>query len=67
MGVKGDLGALALGLLLATHPKSSELAHHLLNFKDIFLVGFFLTIGLAGGLTPQTARSEEHTSELQSH
>jgi predicted Kef-type K+ transport protein len=54
VGVKGDLGALILGLLLATHPKSGELARHLLNFKDFFLVGFFLTIGLAGGLTPQT-------------
>jgi len=54
VGIKGDLGALILGLLLATHPKSEELARHLLSFKDLFLVGFFLTIGLAGGLTAQT-------------
>ncbi|HHI94109.1 MAG TPA: potassium transporter Kef [Gammaproteobacteria bacterium] len=54
VGVKGDLGALILGLLLASHSKSEELARHLLNFKDLFLVGFFLTIGLAGGLSPQT-------------
>ncbi|MCF6255032.1 MAG: cation:proton antiporter [Gammaproteobacteria bacterium] len=54
VGIKGDLGALILGLLLATHPKSEELARHLLSFKDLFLVGFFLTIGLAGGLTTQT-------------
>jgi predicted Kef-type K+ transport protein len=54
LGVKGDLGALILGLLLATHPKSGELARHLLSFKDFFLVGFFLTIGLGGGLTPET-------------
>jgi len=54
VGIKGDLGALILGLLLASHPKSEELARHLLSFKDLFLVGFFLTIGLAGGLTTQT-------------
>jgi predicted Kef-type K+ transport protein len=54
VGVKGDLGALILGLLLASHHKSEELARHLLHFKDLFLVGFFLTIGLAGGLSPHT-------------
>lgn len=47
-GVKGDLGALLLGLLFSKHSKSSELANHLLGFKDLFLVGFFLTIGLSG-------------------
>jgi len=55
VGIKGDLGALILGMLLASHPKSEELARHLLSFKDLFLVSFFLTIGLAGGLTLQTA------------
>jgi predicted Kef-type K+ transport protein len=53
VGIKGDLGALMLGLLLSTHPWSSELARHLLGFKDLFLVGFFLMIGLSGPLTPQ--------------
>ncbi len=48
VGVKGDLGALILGATLAAHPKSHELAKHLLGFKDLFLVGFFLSIGLAG-------------------
>jgi predicted Kef-type K+ transport protein len=48
VGVKGDLGALLLGLLVSTHPKASELAHSLMGFKDLFLVGFFLTIGLSG-------------------
>jgi len=51
VGVKGDLGALILGLLLAPHFKSAELARDLLNLKDLFLVGFFLNIGLGGGLT----------------
>ncbi|MCU0836761.1 MAG: cation:proton antiporter [Chromatiaceae bacterium] len=44
--VKGDLGALLLGVLLAPHAKSTELARTLLGLKDLFLVGFFLSIGL---------------------
>lgn len=46
VGMKGDVGALVLGMLLANHPKSSELAKALLGFKDLFLVGFFLSIGM---------------------
>lgn len=48
VGLKADLGALLLGILLAKHPKSSELAKTLMGFKDLLLVGFFLTIGLSG-------------------
>ncbi len=48
VGVKGDLGALIIGALLAGHQKAKELSRNLLQFKDLFLVGFFLTIGLAG-------------------
>ncbi len=51
VGVKADLGALLLGVLLAGHPKTDELSKALLSFKDLFLVGFFLTIGLTGALT----------------
>ncbi len=47
-GLKPDLGALIMGVLVAGHPKSSELAKSLLGFKDLFLVGFFLSIGLSG-------------------
>ncbi|WP_100641380.1 cation:proton antiporter family protein [Alteromonas facilis] len=46
VGVKGDLGALVMGLLLATHAKSAEMAKALLSFKDLFLIGFFISIGL---------------------
>ncbi|MHC5008624.1 MAG: cation:proton antiporter domain-containing protein, partial [Planctomycetota bacterium] len=46
--LKGDLGALAVGALIASHPKAPELAKALLSFKDLFLVGFFLNIGLQG-------------------
>ena len=50
-GVKDDLGALIMGLLISTHPKSSEMAKSMLGFKDLFLVGFFLTIGMTGQLS----------------
>ena len=51
VGVKDDLGALFIGVLISTHPKAKELASNMMGFKDIFLVGFFLTIGLAGELS----------------
>lgn len=47
VGLKGDLGALFFGVLLAQHPKAGELAKSLLSLKDLFLVGFFLSIGMA--------------------
>ena len=50
-GVKDDLGALIMGVLISTHPKSRELAKSMLGFKDLFLVGFFLTIGMSGPLS----------------
>ncbi len=46
VNIKGDLGALIFGIMLAQHEKASELAKSLLSFKDLFLIGFFLTIGL---------------------
>ncbi|MGJ8663517.1 MAG: cation:proton antiporter domain-containing protein [Marinicella sp.] len=48
VGIKGDLGALIIGMMIATHPKSEELVKTMLGFKDLFLMGFFLTIGLNG-------------------
>lgn len=53
VGIKDDLGALFLGVLVASHSKAKEMAKAIMSFKDIFLVGFFLTIGLAG--TPTMA------------
>jgi hypothetical protein len=46
--MKGDLGALVFGALLAGHAKASELFKALLSLKDLFLVGFFLSVGIAG-------------------
>ncbi len=51
VGLKPDLGALVFGMLVASHPKASELAKSLLSFKDLFLVAFFLSIGISGAPT----------------
>ncbi|OOE55692.1 cation:proton antiporter family protein [Salinivibrio kushneri] len=47
VGIKPDLGALILGMLLASHPRASEMAKSLFNMKELFLVCFFLNIGLS--------------------
>ncbi len=46
VGMKADLGALIFGVLLSGQVKSSELSRSLLSFKDLFLIGFFLNIGI---------------------
>jgi len=52
VGMKPDLGALILGLMLAKHRKASELSKALFNLKELFLVCFFLNIGLSEEPTP---------------
>jgi len=52
-GVKDDLGALIMGVLISTHPKAAEMSKSMLGFKDLFLVGFFLSIGMTGELSPE--------------
>ncbi len=51
VGIKDDLGALIMGVLIANHAKAGELAKSMLGLKDLFLLGFFLSIGLSGQLT----------------
>lgn len=46
VGVKGDLGALVVGMLLSTHRSAPGLAKSLFNIKELLLVAFFLSIGL---------------------
>ncbi|MEL7448718.1 MAG: cation:proton antiporter family protein [Pseudomonadota bacterium] len=53
LDIKGDIGALIFGVLLSDHVKSVELAKSLLHFKDLFLIGFFLSIGLTALPTPE--------------
>jgi predicted Kef-type K+ transport protein len=48
VGLKGDLGALAMGMLLASHPAAGELSRALFTVKELLLVGFFVSIGLTG-------------------
>lgn len=46
--LKGDLGALLMGILLASHPRAGQLAKQLFGVKELFLVAFFVGIGAAG-------------------
>ncbi len=51
MNIKGDLGALLMGMFLASHSKASEINKSLMSFKDLFLIGFFLSIGFTATLS----------------
>lgn len=46
VGLKPDLGALVIGMLMVDHPKSAELYDRMMGFKDFFLIAFFVNIGL---------------------
>lgn len=47
VGLKGDVGALVMGALLAPHPKSVELARGLFGIKELLLVAFFVAVGFS--------------------
>jgi glutathione-regulated potassium-efflux system ancillary protein KefC len=53
VGLKGDLGALVIGMLLAPHPAAEGMSKALFNLKELLLVGFFLSVGLVGVPTPE--------------
>jgi predicted Kef-type K+ transport protein len=48
VNLKPDLGALIIGMLLANHKRAGEVADTLFGLKELLLVGFFLSVGLAG-------------------
>jgi glutathione-regulated potassium-efflux system ancillary protein KefC len=48
VGLKPDLGALVIGMLLVNHKKAKELYDRMMNYKDFFLIAFFISIGLQG-------------------
>lgn len=48
VGLDAKLGALIAGMLLAGDPAADELYDKLWGLKEVFLVGFFLQVGLAG-------------------
>jgi predicted Kef-type K+ transport protein len=48
VGLSSEIGALVMGLMLSTHKRSKELSEALWALKEVFLVGFFLQIGMSG-------------------
>lgn len=51
VGLKGDLGALVVGMILAGDRAATQLSHQLFLLKDLLLVGFFISIGFGGRVT----------------
>ncbi len=48
VGISSDIGALLMGIMLAGHPDIDGLSEKLWSIKEMFLVAFFLQIGLTG-------------------
>ena len=48
VGLSAELGALIVGALLAEHKRAKELSDAMWGLKEVFLIGFFLQIGLSG-------------------
>ncbi len=46
--LKPDLGALIIGMLLVNHPRANELYDRMVEYKDFFLIAFFINVGLTG-------------------
>ncbi|MEM1578975.1 MAG: cation:proton antiporter [Archaeoglobaceae archaeon] len=49
-GLSPALGAFSAGLALSTHPRNSELGEYLKPVREIFLILFFVSLGLEAGL-----------------
>jgi predicted Kef-type K+ transport protein len=48
VGLSPELGALVMGAVIASHRRSTEMANVLWGLKEVFLIGFFLQIGMSG-------------------
>lgn len=48
VGLSSEIGALVMGLMLSTHRRAKELSDALWGLKEVFLVGFFVQIGMSG-------------------
>lgn len=48
VGLSSELGALALGMMMAKNKRAGELSKSLWSIKEFFLIGFFLKIGVGG-------------------
>ncbi|MEM0088194.1 MAG: cation:proton antiporter [Archaeoglobaceae archaeon] len=49
-GLSPALGAFSAGLALSTHPKNAEIGNYLKPVREIFLILFFVSLGLEAGL-----------------
>ncbi len=47
-GLSSELGALVMGVLLSNHARAKDVSESLWGLKELFLVGFFLQIGMSG-------------------
>lgn len=47
VGISPDIGALLMGVMLSAHAHIDDLSEKLWSIKEVFLVAFFLQIGLA--------------------
>lgn len=56
LGLSPELGALLLGTMLADHKRAQELTGVLWSLKELFLVGFFLSVGFSGPPTWEALR-----------
>ena len=48
VGLSPELGALVMGAVIASHRRATELSNALWGLKEVFLIGFFLQIGMSG-------------------
>ncbi|MCQ8127423.1 cation:proton antiporter domain-containing protein [Methylomonas rivi] len=55
LDISADIGALLTGIMLGGHSKTEDIAHKLWGLKELFLVAFFLQIGLNNLPTQQQA------------
>ncbi len=46
VGLKGDLGALVVGMLLGSSSRAEEMSKSIFSVKELLLVAFFLSVGL---------------------
>ena len=54
VGLKADLGALFVGVMVGWHPQAGALKKSLDQITDLLLVGFFLRVGLEGSSSWQS-------------
>ena len=46
-GLSSELGALLIGALVGSHPRSGELSYRIWSLKEVLLAGFFISVGMS--------------------